>query len=69
MIRQLDRYLRLRESYNSVSDNQQSNLFTYKEAMEDADVDSWQKAMESEIESMYTNQAWNLVDPPERINP
>ena len=37
--------------------------------MEDADRDSRQKAMESEIESMYTNQVWNLVDPPEGLKP
>ena len=36
--------------------------------MEDVDRDSWQKAMESEIESMYTNQVWNHVDPSEGIN-
>ena len=25
------------------------------------------KAMESELESMYSNKIWNLVDPPEGI--
>ena len=59
----------IRESYDSVSDNQQSNPFTYKEEMEGVDRDSWQKAMESEIQSIYTNQVWNLVDPPEGIKP
>ena len=55
MIKQPDRYLEIGESYDIVSDNQQFDPFTYKEAIEDTDRDSRQKAMESEIESMYTN--------------
>ena len=38
---------------------------TYEEAMERKDSKSWQEAMESEIQSMYDNQVWNLVDLPE----
>ena len=69
MMRQPDMYLGIGESNDFVSNNQQSDSFTYKEAMEDADRDSWQKAIEYEIQSMYTNQVCNLVDPPEGINP
>ena len=69
MIRQPDRYLGIGESYDFVSDNQEFDPFTYKEVMEDANKESWLKVMESEIESMYTNQVWNLVDPPEGIKP
>ena len=69
MIRQPDRYLGIWESFDSLSHNQQFDPFIYKEAMEDADRDSWQKAMESEIKSMYTNQIWNLVDLPKWIKP
>jgi hypothetical protein len=29
----------------------------------------WQKAMKSEIESMYENHVWSLVDPPEVSRP
>jgi hypothetical protein len=29
----------------------------------------WQKAMKFEIESMYENQVWSLVDPPEGSRP
>ena len=29
----------------------------------------WLKAMKSEMESMYENQVWNLVDPPEGTKP
>jgi hypothetical protein len=38
---------------------------TYKEAMMGTYWVKWQKAMKSEIESMYENQVWSLVDPPE----
>ena len=40
MIRQPDRYLEIGKSYDSVSDNQESDPLTYKEAMEDAERDS-----------------------------
>ena len=33
------------------------------------DSDRWLQAMESEIDSMYVNQVWNLVDAPEGVNP
>lgn len=42
---------------------------TYKEAMSDIDSRKWQEAMKSEMDSMYTNQVWTLVDPPEGIVP
>jgi hypothetical protein len=29
----------------------------------------WQEAMKFEIESMYENQVWNLIDPPEGMKP
>ena len=38
---------------------------TYKEAMMDPYLEKWLIAMKSEIDSMYENQVWNLVDPPE----
>jgi hypothetical protein len=42
---------------------------TYKEAMMRPDPVKWKKAMKSEIESMYKNQVWSLVDPPEGSRP
>ena len=33
------------------------------------DSEKWQVAMKSEIESMYENQVWNLVDPPDGVRP
>ncbi|PKI52678.1 hypothetical protein CRG98_026938, partial [Punica granatum] len=38
---------------------------TYAEAVIGPDSEKWLVAMRSEMESMYTNQVWTLVDPPE----
>ena len=38
---------------------------TYHEAMMSPDSEKWLQAMKSEMQSMYDNQIWNLVDPPE----
>ena len=41
----------------------------YGEAMVSPSSTEWQKAMESEIESMHQNQVWRLEDPPEGVKP
>ena len=43
--------------------------YAYKEAMEDVDCRHWQKAMQFEIESMFNNKVWSLVDLPKGIKP
>ncbi|PKI78474.1 hypothetical protein CRG98_001114 [Punica granatum] len=42
---------------------------TYAEAVIGPDSEKWLEAMRSEMESMYTNQVWTLVDPPEGGKP
>ena len=42
---------------------------TYDEAMLDIDSEKWMEATKSEIDSMYFNQIWSLVDLPEGIVP
>ncbi|CAL9011929.1 unnamed protein product, partial [Prunus brigantina] len=42
---------------------------TYTKAMLDIDSKKWQEAMRFEMDSMYTNQVWTLVYPPEGIVP
>ena len=42
---------------------------TYEESLNSSESDKWLKAMKSEMDSMYTNQVWTLVDPPEGIKP
>ena len=43
----------------------QNEPTTYWEAIECPNSDKWLGAMESEMQSMYDNQVWTLVDPPE----
>ena len=41
----------------------------YQDAMNSPDSKRWLEAMKSEIDSMYENQVWTLVDPPEGVKP
>ena len=59
----------LNEIYQMESNGFDNDPVTYQEAMNDKDVAHWKKAMESEMDSMYTNQVWTLVDKPEGIKP
>ena len=42
---------------------------TYEEAMKRKDSKAWYEAMQSEIDSMYENQVWSLVDLPDGKKP
>ena len=52
-----------------VSVTNQDDPLTYHNAMDDSDKDKWQDAMNQEMESMYSNSVWELVDPPEDARP
>ena len=52
-----------------VSVTNQDDPLTYRYAMDDSDKDKWQDAMNQEMESMYFNYVWELVDPPEDVRP
>ena len=41
----------------------------YNDAVQDKDATLWQSAMKTEMESMYSNQVWLLVDPPDGVKP
>ena len=45
----------------------QNEPTTYQEAIKGPDSEKWLEAMRSEMESMYTNQVWTLVDPPDGV--
>ncbi|GJW99356.1 hypothetical protein Tco_0183270 [Tanacetum coccineum] len=50
---------------HKISDSTLSELdkpANYKEAMASPEADKWKEAMKSEIQSMYDNKVWNLVD-------
>ena len=40
---------------------------TYQEAVSSPNSEKWLEAMKSEMQSMYDNQVWTLIDPPEGI--
>ena len=42
---------------------------TFKNVMEDPDTEEWLKAMNLEMESMYSNSVWELVDLPDGVKP
>ena len=42
---------------------------TYKHAIEDPDIERWLEAMNLEMESMYSNSVWELVDLPDEVRP
>ncbi|GKE81932.1 hypothetical protein Tco_1551932, partial [Tanacetum coccineum] len=50
---------------DKISDSTLSELdepANYKEAMASPEAAKWKEAIKSEIQSMYDNQVWNLVD-------
>ena len=63
--RRLDFYMGLHEIL--VVDTE--DPLTYEEAIQRNDSKAWQEAMESEIQSMYDNKVWTLVDLPNEKRP
>ena len=55
------------ESFDKVPDEQDTDSCNYNEAIKDKDAKIWQNAMMSKMKSMYSNQVWNFVEPPEGI--
>ena len=60
-----ERYMGLHET--SVLDTDEP--LTYTEAMDRPDSNDWLEAMKSEMQSMYDNQVWDLVDLSKDIKP
>lgn len=50
-----------------VSDINKDNPLTFKEAMQDPDIDKWQDVMNQEMESIYSNSVWELIDLPDNV--
>ncbi|KAA0048693.1 gag/pol protein [Cucumis melo var. makuwa] len=64
VVRQPDRYLGLSEAQIIIPNDGIEDPLTYKHAMNDVYCDQWIKAMDLEMESMYSNSVWTLVDKP-----
>ena len=41
----------------------------YNKAIQDKDATLWKNAMNTEMESMYFNQVWSLMDPLDGVKP
>ncbi|KAA0051787.1 gag/pol protein [Cucumis melo var. makuwa] len=69
VVRWPDRYLGLSEAQIIIPDDGIEDPLTYKQAMNDVDCNQWIKVMDLEIESMYSNSVWTLVDQPNDVKP
>ena len=67
VVRLPSRYRHEGEVQFLVSLTNQDDPLTYCDAMDDSDKDKWQDSMNQEMESMYSNFIWELVDPPEDV--
>ena len=63
------RYDLLMTGNNDVLVIENDEPICYKEVLKSSESDKWLKAMRSEMDSMYENEVWTLVDPPEGIKP
>ena len=63
------RFIGLEETYKAISKEAESDPYTCKEAMNEIDAHHWVQAMKSELDSMYSNQVWDLVKAPNGIKP
>ncbi|KAA0063824.1 hypothetical protein E6C27_scaffold827G00430 [Cucumis melo var. makuwa] len=65
VVSQPNNYLGLTKTQVVIPDDGVEDPLSYKQAMNDVDIDQWVKAMDLEMESMYFNSVWELVDLPE----
>src|ERR1700734_3289477 len=64
-----ERYMYLGEVFEAVSETRIDDPTRYEEAVTDVDSCLWKTAMKAEMESMYSNQVWELVDLPPNVRP
>ncbi|TYK29714.1 gag/pol protein [Cucumis melo var. makuwa] len=62
VVHQHDRYLGLSETQVVIPDNGIEDPLTSKQVMTGVDGDQWIKTMDLEMESMFFNSVWTLVD-------
>ncbi|XP_071933635.1 uncharacterized protein [Coffea arabica] len=63
------RYEFLMSQSNDILVIQDDKPTTYQEVLDSPDSSKWLEAMNFEMNSMYDNKIWTLVDPPEGIKP
>ncbi|TYK26932.1 gag/pol protein [Cucumis melo var. makuwa] len=69
VVSQPNHYLGLTETQVVIPGDGVEEALFYKQAMNDVDKDQWVKAMDLEMESMYFNSVWKLVDLLEWVKP
>ena len=69
IVSQPDRYMFLGEAFQAISIKSESNPATYERVMADVNSAHWVKAMKAELESIDSNQVWDLVEAPANIKP
>ena len=57
------------EAFQAISIESESNPATYEEAIANVDSSHWVRAIKVELESMDSNQVWDLVEVPANIKP
>ena len=65
VVRQPERFIDLGE----IPVDPEIDPCNYNEAIQDKDATLWQRTMSTKMESMYSNQVWLLVDPPDGVKP
>ncbi|KAA0041899.1 retrovirus-related pol polyprotein from transposon tnt 1-94 [Cucumis melo var. makuwa] len=60
---------KISEAQIIIPDDGIEDPLTYKQTMNGVDCDQWIKAMDLEMESMYSNYVWTLVDQPSEVRP
>ena len=69
IIRTPVRFIGLGETYEAILKEAESNPYTYEGTMKDINAHHWVKAMKSELDSMFSNQVWDLVKALNGIKP
>ena len=57
------------ETYKAISEEAKADPYTYEEEMNDINAHHWVKAMKSLLDSMYSNQVWDLIKASNGIKP
>ena len=72
VVRKLKRYgmySTFEHTYTVIIDEFDNDPTSYLKAMTSSEANRWQKAIDVEVQSMYSNDIWTLVDPSEEIKP
>ena len=64
VIRPLVKLTLMGKSYLTILESHEDDPTGYYKAINDKDFGFWKEAMKSELESMYSNNVWTLVDLP-----